>query len=392
MNFLNRITAAVVLMLILSSCASTGATKEDGKEQDKDSRPLHKAATPAIAIMAESCPITGTAGQTESLIALAGAALVQAFAPAVIGFGYDLVVKALDERADDLSASTSATARGTLYRERAADTQDPLFAPKPRCLIFIRGGFDQATGDKPPVLPDWSDVARLRVDDALKKAGLQTRITHQPEVYAEFALSYPTKIASKTQPVKGQDGKPLKNSKGGEVSLNEDLNVPVGLSIRPVKVLYGKSGAKRNPDPQKQLVFQVDLKAKTLKESKWEDTTLVEALFDLGMVSIGSSVAPNLLESKAPVSGTLVPPAEIPVGVLIEHKDANGKVSRDHGEVLALDLVDITANISLTETQDGGDFERLLSKTAKEKKDSVLKPLLDAIAGVGKDKSKSGGK
>ena len=114
---------------------------------------------------------------------------------------------------------------------------------------------------------------------------------------------------------------------------------------------------------------------------------MIEAVFDLGLVPIGAKVSETLLESKTPVDGTLIPPARIPVAVDVE----SGKVSVS-GQVLALDLIDLRAHITLTETQSGGISKCLVIKTAKEKKDSILKPVTDAIAAIGKKKDDSADK
>jgi hypothetical protein len=121
-NSFERAVTILAVAAIASGCASHGVAKQE------DEKALHKAEAPAIAMLLESCPVNPAGGQAESLLSLTAIAAVQAFAPAIIGFGYDLVVKALEERVDALSASTSATAKGTLYRQRSGN---PSTTPVP---------------------------------------------------------------------------------------------------------------------------------------------------------------------------------------------------------------------------------------------------------------------
>ena len=133
-----RAVASLIMALAASGCATQAATKEDGEKA------LPRASTPAIAVLSDQCPLTEI-GSSESLVSVMGIGLVQAFAPAVIGYGYDLVVKALEARADALTASTSTSARSTLYiAEDGGSGQGAgqSFRPKSRCLVVIRGGFE----------------------------------------------------------------------------------------------------------------------------------------------------------------------------------------------------------------------------------------------------------
>lgn len=363
-------TVALFVAVVLAGCAGVGKS-----EEKKEEKALPRAEAPAALVFLHTCPISQHGAPEAAFMTALATAVIQSFAPSLIGAVFDAGVKALEERADALTASSTAHANGTFYR-RETTANGASYKVSYGCLVFIRGGMSEKGAALKVDESIWSEGRTKLVNEELKKAKPAWALSGPPELYIEFALDYPVKQAAKDEVVTGTDGKPLTDPKGGAYKLPNNLDIPSRLELRPVELYYLKSGAKRNSGNSKQLVLQTEIKARTPKDGSWQDTTLLDATFDLGQVRIGSSLKGSVLNSRASVFGQMPPPSLIDATVVVRFPNVE---TPKQGSVKVIDLVDVNARVTVTETEDGGDIERLLAKTAKDKKGDLTKPVLDAI-------------
>lgn len=345
-----KLGAAVGAALMLASCSGLlGTDGGAGTAETENGKPVPpKAATPAIAFFADKCPVSQEDPRLESLsVIVAGVAttLVNTVLPPILEVGVTRVADWLDARAMALSASTSATADGFLYTR----SSDRNFVHRHGCLVFARGGFGTSTSTPSGT---WTTGTFERVNDTLQLADKRLRLASRPEVYAEFRLVYKR---SEIEPIEGTAGAPRR-------LYNE-------IGLQPVFVDYGRIGAQREGDGSKNLIFNVTFDSRSMRLTEKDSPTFVNALVDLGRLrGTGGGTTLRLadLEHKPPQVFRIPQPAIVTV------KDEAGK---DVGRTD--DFIPLTATVALTETDEGGDYERAAAEAIRKNKADIVKSAAD---------------
>lgn len=364
-----RILIGIGAAVALAACQHAESAKVDGKPT------LPQAKTPAVVAFFDACPLNGGTG-TE--VAPLAAGLIMAFAGAAIPLGVDLIgdgiADALEARADALKASTTAGFKADLWTAKGNSVEIEY-----GCLVFMRGGFkykDTAPILQPAVPKAIWDLATDGNSDIVKKAAVKYASTNKklpaqfqnlvgaPEIYIELPMIKRIVTVPANQQVVDAEGKPaLDANKKPMPPTSRAQPLVTAIEFGTPATYYVKSGAERNSDA-KRLVLTVTVTAEAPNDKgKVESQTILDHSFDLGQHKPPAKVEPSdVVANQPPVQMPVV----YPYSRTVQLASADAK-SPDNLFVKTLSMVPLTVRATLTESEEGGDLERLLAKTLRDK-------------------------
>ncbi|NKC31187.1 hypothetical protein [Falsiroseomonas selenitidurans] len=319
------------------------------------------AASPAVALLFDSCPMSTAGARMESagaaVAAEAAASVLATVAGVAVERAFEIAGRYLEQFADSYGASSTASGRGPLLRFAGERVE-----PDAGCLVFLRGRLTSMDLDADaPVLglaPSQSawktplDDLNTRLRQAARAARRDTalQVLGVPEVYAEFSLYY--RQFTLAGPA-GEAAQPLLGH--------------VGLS--PVVVFFGQSGAQRGRNDAKSLVFQVAMSS--LAPGAARPVTLLAEVFDLGRLAApaaacrAGALATNIREIMNCRREILHEPEFHPLlaggHVAVPRIDAAGATTR----LVVQDPVNLRVEVTLTEAQQSGDFIRAIGEALR---------------------------
>ncbi|MFM0091568.1 hypothetical protein PQR46_32200 [Paraburkholderia sediminicola] len=373
----SRLVVLTSCAALLHGCGATAQTAKTGGDSTKDKssadkpasspdtgRTIPKAKTPSLIILSDTCPVTNIGPQYEfaflvPILLAAGSALVNAILPKLINSAVGAGADYLQKRADSLNASSTAFTNGSIFK-RTTDDKGNLspFQDRNGCLVFIRGGLT-STADSKTTSGDWNVATMNRVNDSLSKANIKSLfLTSRPEVYAEFNIHYRRSVVRST---------PQKQPNSGNPKF-----IYQAIGFAPAYIDFSKTGAVRRTSDSKQLIFQIVLSASPIQSGQASGSTILDQTIDLGEMKIDSSKQTSDLAYKSPQFAKIPQPSVIPLT-----NNGDKKVS---GYVD--DEVAIGVQVTLTETEDGGDVERSVAAGLRENESKISDAVTQAVVGL----------
>jgi hypothetical protein len=335
-------------------CAEDGQKNApDGTLQREPAVLLPKAASPMTIITENKCSMASLEGNNETfpaallflapLITKAGEKLTGA----LVGAAYDKFTTWLANRKAELTASTTAVASTVFY---SPDGHTPSF----RCIQLVRGDLMQGRFNEAAYNVERYPAA---VTDIWSSKQLQTKFkTWQLSTPPELYMALQLQLASARDPNGGND------------------EVPLYVKLKPLEILYLKSGAKRNSGDGKQVIVQVSI-------SDLNGKPLVSETFDLGTIQVGKTYSLRFLDGRfvpLPTPTSLTVPSR-PQGRSGVQKSASNASSDSTTSVDSVsDPIPITIAATITETEEGGDFARSVATTLAD--NGTRKAIVDAAA------------
>lgn len=338
-----RVAALLMGVFMLGACSGWPQ-----KPPTVDGKPvLPKAELPGVVALNGRCLVAevGDPYEAAAIVGALAGALVQTVVPTVANFAVEGVANYLEQRARELNASTTASSTlSHIYRQRSRDRQ---IVPANNCLIVARGKLGPY--EKIASTDGVFNTALLR--DLHPTLGLIA----PPEFYAEFKIEY--------NKVSGQ----IVDEKSKKIA---DFSTFTEIGLKPVYVYYRQSGAKRNSEKSKRVVVEVNMEARPLVSTSGS-TTVLSTTFDLGEIPFQTKLEGADLARYTPKYAKLPQPTMAKVeGVTTSPTGAARKANAE-----VLDLVPVTAMVSVTESEDGGDLERALAEAFRTNKQKFADPL-----------------
>lgn len=309
----------------LAILVATGMLSACGSIAGEQGRPRTQAViTPwdgAKAYLRSSCPIAGAPTDEERQaveVSSIAAGIVAAVAPKLLDKGLDWLTEYLKEQKDKLSATTSMRAAGEMYT--LSDASGELVAiPKYRCLVLVRGTFGNLDTNSTE-RGGWFTQQHLK----------NFHLVRPPALYLETRLIY----------------------------LNEGRQ----LVLRPALLDYQATAAERVGEGKKDVLVTVAMKTSQVEKGETKERTFATFTLPFPKLKIGSrfdtATLAGLQSNVQPI-----PPA-VPKG-----PDTG---SRD-------DVIAFQAEVSVVETDDGGELFVKASEIANESKEDVSKQILELI-------------
>lgn len=341
-----RILLTILCLLFATACAQN-LNAQETSQSDKNAVILPRASSPAIVVLANSCPLTAkTAGQNFAPLSALGITLattsVSTIAPVLVDATFDSFTNWLEERANELTASTTARDSQSLY------AINPATARARNCIIFVRGGFGKSKNLDKRTESAVTDAELAKIKSVIETSRGTINFTNQVEIYAEFALA-------------------LRSFK----SFDQTTDIPVQFAVKPVFLSYAQSGAERNKEDDKHLIFTFQMDRIPVEESDNKTSTIFSETYDLGRIPFGARFEPADL---AHLDSTFVPiprPSKRTIAVT----DSTGNDT----EIDVVDPVFVNLRVSLTETEEGGDITRAIAAALKENKRQFTDPAVEFI-------------
>lgn len=367
--------ALISASILLPGCSSFGLSSPNPQTGESTAKALiPKAKTPAIAFFASKCPISKREGSQEAfflgpVIGAAGLAVANAVIPPLIETALGLTADYFEGRARALNASTTTSANGYLFARSSDDTgrkktigsvQSP-FEPGFHCLVFIRGRLQNA-GTTPDTTSKWQvanyDAVNGQLENVQSLKSFQ--LATPPEVYAEFEV------------VTGKSTIYQAKAAASDDSTSPSLYHSIGL--RPVYLDYGAIGAERKGDGEKNVLFDISFDSRSLRLGKADSPTVLHTLLDLGMTKEGEVYLPiDFAAKSAPQMFRMPQPGVYPL-------------TSEKGAPYTDDLIPVSATVIMTETDQGGDYERAIAEAIRKNKGEIAKqtatPLIAEIKEV----------
>ncbi len=357
------------LFVFQSGCSTFG--KNEQKEQL-----IPKASKPAIARLLSDCPLTQRAAGTEMfpLAAVLGVA-ISALVPPAIDVITTGVSEWLKEGASKRNASSTAVTDGMLWKVKSENV-----SPLPGCLVFVRGDITTVkpasqTSQVSSKNESWSAGLTETVNNRmeLEKAGIYLK--DYPEVYAEFRIDYSEREISADQINQALHKLP------GPLppDVKQKYTAFTGMTLRPVKLAYLKSGAEKGSSDEKNLLIEVKLEATVLKNGTPESQVLLDHPFDFGKTPIPSNLKDEQFLVMPAAKGPLVPPFMETTSIGVGDKVV---------QLQSLNLVNLRGTVISTESENKGDVQRAFAKSIKDKSSDLSKLLVDYLTDLAKKTEK----
>lgn len=360
---------AAVIGVVIRGCAGAEEAMNNRGNSGKSESAIPKAESPLVVGLFDSCPTASVGGQeSAALLPIAGqlaTAAISILVPPLINVATTRTADWLADLANQRNASSTGSASQFLWQMENSVARTTV-----GCIVAIRGHFS-GTGskhapDSPKEKHAWTEADSEQVSYKLKQAGLPALIGH-PEVYVEFELSYPTIKFPAGQQFVDDNGK----ASGGK--LDNDITIPTEIHVRPRRVSFLKSGAKRGSTKEKKLVVDLRLDVEIKHDGKKQSLTLIQRSFDFGNRRIPSDIVDHAFLGRAPIRTVLPYPYKGAIPVVI--KD-------DVRHLATMNLIHTTAAIVVTETEAGGDVERGIAKGLQDDASKISEPIEAYLKGL----------
>jgi hypothetical protein len=346
----------MLLVLALLNACSGSPTNSNSKQQAATSTTtsatetlVPKAETPAFAAVLTKGPCPASSEEFAPIVVAILTAAISSFVPTLFEGASDQVQNWLNNGADELNASTTAIADWPLW----VPQRETYVAPA-KCLLFVRGDFSKlgATATPADVKGVWTAADTSALNARLRKEGYPEQLQGNPELYMEYKIDYDTVELTGPNFPKGVDR----------------VDVPLDIKLRPVKVVYLKSGARRGSTKSKKLVAEVKLTADVLQGNSRAQMVLFDQPFDFGQVSIGQAIDIGKLALQPTAHAAMVYPFAISVPASLTKKAAQ-----------VYDPVHVTSSVIVTESESGGDIERAFAKGISSSTPGMEKAIENAL-------------
>lgn len=368
MNRHFRIACSIAIFPLLSGCLTTGQTGLGSIDGEKIIYP--KSTQPTLVGISKSCPLsTSGAAQPEALAAIGSVLLSvgEAVIPAVSSFVFDRFIEKAEQATLRKTASSTATSNGSpderLYEISGAGEPN-LFA---NCIVVVRKA-------NAPLPDDYKTAVKAKfpnLSGSLNRAvkGLNLSDDDVPALVMEFRIV----------PISSYD------DKGTPIQT-------VGMRLRPTAVAYGETGAREVSDKNsKDVVVALTLEGFLPESGKLSQKTIYSHDFPFEKLKIGTVEKYDLKltrDDKSNGNGSRSPSLLGKAGPIVPMPSPSFKVGKATRSV----DVPLTANVVVTEVEEGGDLARALIKAVEEKKGDITKPidstltdLLESLLGKSED-------
>lgn len=349
------------------SLSILGCATSDTEAEDKT---VPSAETPSIVLLTGACPVQRAYTEKSedggaTLLFTLGSLILSPIIEAGSNYVVDSVTDYLKERQNALNASSTAKRPYNAFYQY----KDSSFSPNFGCLIFMRGGLGTHNVENGTPLPSGKTAIGLAVSE---KTPPPIKI---PEIYAEFHIQYEALTIEQRLPLFNANGSIAVDDAGNNLTTTNKTTMVRSFGIRPVYLIYNQSGAKRNTEDWKQLVATITIKDRSTPPSKKDakpEPRDYKTIIDFGKIMHGITLEPKDLAHKQADMQAVPIPSLLPIP---SGNDANGK------PLFAKipDSVPITVTVNFTETEDGGDFERMLAEGLDKKRGDISKTLVDAF-------------
>lgn len=357
--------------------------------------PLPSPSTPTGVFVLPECPLSPRSGTNVEAFPLAALLLplFQAVIKPIVGAGVDAVANAIERRAIERSASSTARVAAEFYRYDGGADASLRFKPALGCVVVVRADFtdDDRQGDGAAIAakakapkpnadgadaePSWTGDSIDKINKALR--GLSANdarprprtvaIASAPELYAEFPIYFETAVAS----VSREESK-SKNAKGEEKPAAraanepaESVRIPIRFSLVPSRFDYRVMGPRRG-DEAKQVAIELSIAA-TVSGTDGP-VSIYRHVYDFGGRKPGD--IRSMPQYDAPWE---VAPLPQLVKVSAPRNTQAGTVGATYAYVSNVPLV-VTAVV--TERGDPGDLERAIAESIRAGKNDIAAPFI----------------